>query len=176
MSEPRAANTSVIQVGSNGVSTAFLVAAPLGVLIAFCAAGGLVMHTSVGVVVVAAIALMFGVAVLASCAYSIWGTCSIVVGSDECVVIRILWGRRRVWRFAASRIRSVFLYDPPPAYIMWPGLSGAHVRVAVDRWPRSVPVAAGLHAPREMLDRIRVMFLRAAEDAGVVAPGGAGAT
>jgi hypothetical protein len=152
----------------------FLVATPLGVLIVFCAVGGLVMHTSAGVVIVAAIALMFGVAVLASCAYSVWGTCSVVIGSDECVVTRTLWGRRRVWRFAASRIRSVFLYDPPPAYIMWPGLSGAHVRVAVDRWSRSVPVASGLYAPREMLDRIRVMFLRAAEDAGVVAPGGAG--
>jgi hypothetical protein len=133
------------------------------------------MHTSVGVVVVAAIAALFGVMVLVSCAYSLWGACSIVIINNECMITNILWGRRRVWRFSAALIRSVFLYDPPPAYIMWPSLSGTHIRVSIDRWPRSVPVASGLHASRETLDRIHAMFLRAAEDAGVVALDGAGA-
>lgn len=177
MSERRADETaaSAIQVDSNGTSMEFLVATPLGLLICFCGLGGLVFHTSFGVVVVASIALAFGIAVLVSCAYSVWGRCSVTLVEAECVVVHMLWRWRWVWRFAASRIRSVFLYDPPPAYIMWPGSSGLHVRVSLDRSQRSVPVASGLHASRETLERIQTTLVRAAEAAGVVAPGGAGA-
>ena len=103
------------------------------------------------------------------------GVCSVSLGSAECIVVHALWRWRWVWRFATSRIHSVFLYDPPPAYIMWPGSSGLHIRVSIDRAERSVPVASGLHVPRETLDRIQSMLLMAAESAGVVAPGSGGA-
>lgn len=163
MSEPQSgpAATRSILVESSGICMEFLIATPLGLLIASGAIGAIALHTSVAAVIVACAALAFGTAVLVSCAYSVSGTCSIALEDRIWVVTHVLWRWRWTWRFAASRIRSVFLYKPPPVFIMWPGSSGLHVRVFLDSEDRSVPIASGLHAGRETLDRIQAMLAEA---------------
>ena len=147
-----------IVVASSGVHFEVLVAAPLGLLIVAAGVAGPLAQLSLASGFAGLVALGFGVPVLVSCAYSVWGTCSLIDADDGFVVVHALGPWRWTWRFARSRIRSVFVYKPPPAYILWPGASGRHVRVLLRDTERSVPVGAGMHAPNETLEEIRAML------------------
>jgi len=151
-------NEEAIHIESAGVSAAFMFATPLGLLIEFAALGGLALHDSVVAVFVALAALAFGTAVLVSCAYSVWGTCSLVFENGAWTVTHTLWRWRWTWRFTKHQIRAVFLYDPPPSFLMWPGQYGQHVRVSLARVERSIPIGSGMLAPRETLERIQAML------------------
>jgi hypothetical protein len=127
-------------------------------LVDLTALGGLALHDSVVSVVVALAALAFGTAVLVSSAYSVWGTCSLVFENGAWTVTHALWRWRWTWRFTKHQIRAVFLYDPPPSFLMWPGQYGQHVRVSLARVERSIPIGSGMLAPPETLERIRAML------------------
>jgi hypothetical protein len=153
----RASERSIVVV-SSGVRFAVVVAAPLGLLIVAAGIAGPLVQLSLASVFVSVIALGFGAPMVVSSAYSAWGTCSLSAGDDGFAVIHALWRWRWTWRFPRSRIRSVFVYRPPAGYVLWPGSYGLHVRVLLSDSERSVPIASGMHAPRETLDEIRAML------------------
>jgi hypothetical protein len=160
MGEPEQSEPAAlaIQVESSGVCWEFLVATPFGLLVVFGGLGALWLHTSGFAIVFAIGTLVFGTAVLVSCAYSVWGTCSVAFEDGACVVTHRLWRWRWTWRFFVSQIRHVFVYDSLRPLMFFPGSCGPHVRVSLQRSERAVPIASGLHAPRETLERIQAML------------------
>jgi hypothetical protein len=108
--------------------------------------------------IAAAVSTAVAAAVLASAAYSIWGSMDVERRGTEWIVTRSLGRLRSVSTFATSRVRSVELYSPPPFVVFWPGGAGLHLRVHLSDRERPVEVAAGLRLDREILKALRVVF------------------
>src|SRR3569623_861938 len=81
-------------IRSHGIGNDALIAVPMGLLLLFGGIAALIEHYSVFTSVVAVLVLTFAGVTLASCAYSLWGTCFVSVDAGGWSVTRSLWRRR----------------------------------------------------------------------------------
>lgn len=148
-------------IRSHGFVSDVLIAAPMGLLMLTLGTATLIEHYSAFTTVLAVLVLLFGGVILASCAYSLWGTCFVTVDGTSWNVTQSLWRWRRTRRFLSSSVRAVSLYKPAMASI-FPGSSGWYVQVSLARTERPFLIAEGMHAPEEELEPIRAMIEREA--------------
>jgi hypothetical protein len=145
---------------SHGLALEVLFAILVGLGCFVVGVGGLVGHDSLWRIAVALGALAFGTTVFMSCAYSLWGSCSVRAEGDRWVVVRMLGRWRSVASFSGADVREVSL-DKLPGATVFPDGSGWYVRVSLRRSERSVKIGNGLHASREELEPIRSMIEQA---------------
>ncbi|HEY3745713.1 MAG TPA: hypothetical protein VGL17_05690 [Gemmatimonadaceae bacterium] len=148
-------------IRSHGFVTDILIAAPMGLLLIALGVTALVGHSSAVTIVVAISVLLFAGMILASCAFSLWGTCFVSVEAASWTVTRSLWRWHRTVRFPSGSVRGVSIYKPAMASI-FPGSSGSYIQVSLDRVTRPLLIGEGLHSSREELEPIRALIEREA--------------
>lgn len=144
---------------SRGPHAYIFIAVPFGLAVLALAVLGVVfgdrgIPATLGVLILAA----WGAWMLASSAYSCWGTVEISRTGDRIIVTRALGALSRRIELASTAIRGIEHYTPPPGIMMFPGSAGPQLRVLVQDRALPLNVGGGLCLDEQELKSIEELL------------------
>jgi hypothetical protein len=144
-------------IPSHGLSLEMLLAIPSASVLAVGGVVTVAEHGSTSTMFGAAIALVAAGLLISSCAFSLWGTCSIRIEDGRWIAERVLGRWRRITSFVPSEVRTVSLVRPT-GFTPFPSAGGWSIHVELRSRDRPLRIGLGMHCPPEELEPVRAMI------------------